>query len=242
MYNIAIVDDDPEAIVTLESYLDRYCSKRGAECNVSRFNSPVRFLASFKPVYDIVFLDIDMPNMNGMDVARSIRKTDGETALIFVTNMAQYAIRGYEVDADDFVVKPVKYGSFEIKLDRVIKKHGAKEKAHVTVYDDGVMRYVPVSEVRYVEVIKHSIIYHMTGGDYEKRGVLKNEAKLFEENGFAQCNKSCLVNLRYVLGIVGYDLHVAKAKGSSEYEELLISHPRKKEFVHTLNKYLEEHL
>ncbi len=242
MLNIAIIDDEAEAIALLESYIGRYCEKRGIECNVSRFGNPVRFLASFKPIYDIIFLDIDMPNMNGMDVARGIRKTDGDVALIFVTNMARYAIRGYEVDADDFVVKPVKYPGFEIKLDRVIKKHGAKDKPRVVVYEDGVMRYAPVSEIRYVEVIKHNIIYHMAGGEYEKRGTLKNEAKLFEENGFVQCNKSCLVNLRYVLGIMGYNLHIAKAKGSSEYEEILISHPRKKEFVRILNRYLEEHL
>ena len=242
MLNIAIIDDEAEAIALLESYIGRYCEKRGIECNVSRFGNPVRFLASFKPIYDIIFLDIDMPNMNGMDVARGIRKTDGDVALIFVTNMARYAIRGYEVDADDFVVKPVKYPGFEIKLDRVIKKHGAKDKPRVVVYEDGVMRYAPVSEIRYVEVIKHNISYHMAGGEYEKRGTLKNEAKLFEENGFVQCNKSCLVNLRYVLGIMGYNLHIAKAKGSSEYEEILISHPRKKEFVRILNRYLEEHL
>ena len=82
----------------------------------------------------------------------------------------------------------------------------------------------------------------MTGGEYEKRGTLKNEAQLFEENGFAQCNKSCLVNLRYVLGIMGYNLHIAKTKGSSEYEEILIRKKKKKEFVRILNRYLEEHL
>ena len=242
MLNIAIIDDEIEAIELLESFLNRYCERRNLECNVSKFSNPVRFLGSFRPVYDIIFLDIDMPNMSGMDIARSIRKTDGEVALIFVTNIARYAIHGYEVDADDFVVKPVKYPGFEIKLDHVIKKHGTKDKPRVVVYEDGIMRYAPISEVRYVEVIKHNIIYHMTGGEYEKRGTLKNEAQLFEENGFAQCNKSCLVNLRYVLGIMGYNLHIAKTKGSSEYEQILISHPRKKEFVPILNRYLEEHL
>lgn len=240
--NIAIVDDESGAIETLERYLIRYCETRGLTFTVDRFDSSVRFIALFKPTYDIVFLDIEMPEMNGMDVAREIRKLDFEVALIFVTNMAQYAIRGYEVDADDFVVKPIKYGNLEIKLDRIIKKHGQKEKPHVTVYDDGVLRYAPISEVRYVEVVKHSIIYHTTKGDYEKRGSLKNEARLFEENGFAQCNKSCIINLRYVLGIVGYELHIAKAKGSPEYDTITISHPRKKDFVHILNKYLEEHL
>ena len=239
---IAIVEDEREASDLLAGYIRRYAEGKGLDLQVSRFFAARSFFEARGTDFDIIFLDIDMPNMNGMDVARGIRKTDGDVALIFVTNMARYAIRGYEVDADDFVVKPVKYPGFEIKLDRVIKKHGAKDKPRVVVYEDGVMRYAPVSEIRYVEVIKHNIIYHMAGGEYEKRGTLKNEAKLFEENGFVQCNKSCLVNLRYVLGIMGYNLHIAKAKGSSEYEEILISHPRKKEFVRILNRYLEEHL
>lgn len=242
MLNVAIVDDEQDEVEVLKSYVERYCRGHGTEHNVICFNSPIKFLAKYKPFYDIVFLDIDMPDLNGMDAARNLRKMDGEVALIFVTNMAQYAIRGYEVDADDFIVKPIKYGNLEIKLDRVLRKHVKREVPRVTVYDGGEARYIAMNEIRYVEVIKHSIIYHTVYGDYEKRGALKDEYELFAENGFAQCNKSCLVNLGYVLGISDYELHVAKRRGASEYEELSVSHPRKKEFVRILNRYLEEHL
>ena len=242
MLNIAVVDDEIEAVNELETHVKRYCEGRGIEYSLARFTSPVKFLAGFKSEYDLIFMDIEMPAMNGMDAARNLRKMDGEVALIFVTNMAQYAIRGYDVDADDFVVKPVKYGNLEIKLDRILKKHSKKDRPHVAVYEDGEVKYLRIADIRYVEVIKHNIIYHATSGKYEKRGALKSEAELFAGNGFAQCNKSCLVNLSYVLGMTGYVLHVAKARGSKEYDELSVSHPRKKEFVHTLNKYLEEHL
>ena len=84
-------------------------------------------MSDYKPVYDIIFLDIDMPTMNGIELAKYIRKMDGEVSIVFVTNMAKYAINGYEVDADDFIVKPVRYGNFKLKLDRVIKKHGSKK-------------------------------------------------------------------------------------------------------------------
>ncbi len=242
MLNVAIVDDEQDAVETLKNYVERYCGGHGIDCNAICFNSPVKFLARYKSDYDIVFLDIDMPDLNGMDAARNLRKIDGGVALIFVTNMAQYAIRGYEVDADDFIVKPIKYGNLEIKLDRVLKKHGKKDVPRVAVYDDGAARYIAVEEIRYVEVIKHSIIYHTVYGEYEKRGALKAEYALFTENGFAQCNKSCLVNLRFVLGVADHTLHIAKRRGEPDYDELSVSHPRKKEFVRTLNCYLEEHL
>ena len=131
----------------------------------------------------------------------------------------------------------------KLKLDRVIKKHGSKKNVpYVTVYENGVTKYVQVTDIRYVEVVQHNVIYHMVDGSYEKRGSLKNELSLFTGNGFAQCNKSYLVNLRFVLGIDGYALHLAKARGRLDYEELPIGHPRKKEFVHALNKFLEEHI
>lgn len=240
--NVAVVDDLPDEVDALGKLVERYCRKRGYEVTLNKFNDSIRFIANYKSVYDLVFLDIDMPDMNGMDVARNLRRIDAEVSLVFVTNLAKHAICGYEVDADDFIVKPVRYENLELKLDRILRKHRVKDKPYVTVYDDGLLKYVPISNVRYVEVIKHSIIYHMTDGNYEKRGSLKAEAQLFEENGFAQCNKSVLVNLRYVLGITGYTLHVAKKKGSLEYEELSIGHPRKKEFLRALNKYLEENL
>ena len=66
--------------------------------------------------FDIVLMDIDMPGMNGMETARALRKVDAAVILIFVTNMAQFAISGYEVDATDFILKPVNKYSFAIKI------------------------------------------------------------------------------------------------------------------------------
>lgn len=241
--NVVIVDDAADAVDSLAGVLERYCGESGIDCTVSKFGSPIKFLSDYKPVYDIIFLVIDMPTMNAIELAKYIRKMDGEVSIVFVTNMAKYAINGYEVDADDFIVKPVRYGNFKLKLDRVIKKHGSKKNVpYVTVYENGVTKYVQVTDIRYVEVVQHNVIYHMVDGSYEKRGSLKNELSLFTGNGFAQCNKSYLVNLRFVLGIDGYALHLAKARGRLDYEELPIGHPRKKEFVHALNKFLEEHI
>ena len=239
--NVAIIDDSADSIEALLSALQRYCQESGVECNVRKCNSPIKFLSEYKPDYDIVFLDIKMPTMNGMDLAKYIRKMDSNVSIIFVTNMVNYAINGYEVSADAFIVKPIQYGSFKIKLDRVVKKRSKiKNIPYVAVYENGLVKYVPISDIRYVQVVKHNIIYHLTDGDSEKRGSMKNELELFLGNGFAQCHKSYLVNLRFVLGVNGYVLHLAKKRGSLEYEEITIGHPRKKEFMQALNKFFEE--
>lgn len=239
--NVAVIDDSADSIEALLSALNRYCQESGVECNVRKCNSPIKFLSEYKPDYDIIFLDIKMPTMNGMDLAKYIRKMDSNVSIIFVTNMVNYAINGYEVAADAFIVKPIQYGSFKIKMDRVVKKQSKiKNIPYVSVYENGVVKYVPISEIRYVQVVKHNIIYHLTDVVSEKRGSMKNELESFIENGFAQCHKSYLVNLRFVLGINGYVLHVAKKRGGLEYEEIAIGHPRKKEFMQALNKFIEE--
>lgn len=242
MVDTVIVDDDAEALDSLERHLMRYGAEHGIEFEITKFNNPVKFLDRYKASADIVFLDIDMPAMDGMNVARNIRKVDESVALIFVTNMAQYAIKGYDVDADDFMVKPVSYKNFEVKLARVLKKHAKKDNVFVSVAVDGNQKYIPIDEIRYVEVQKHNLAYYTVNGKFEKRGTLKKEESLFIENGFARCNNYCLVNLKYVLGITGYSLHVSCGMGSVNYDVLTISHPRKKDFVRTLNSYLEEHV
>ena len=113
MRNIAIVDDDENIRQQLQSYLKKYTENFGEDFVVSEFSIPEAFLTNYKSNYDVVFMDIDMPGMNGLQAAKRLRELDEKVVLIFVTNLAQYAIKGYEVAATDFVVKPVEYSKFE---------------------------------------------------------------------------------------------------------------------------------
>ena len=116
------------------------------------------FISDYKVDFDIILMDIDMPHMNGLDTARRLRQVDEGVALIFITNLAQYAINGYEVRALDFIVKPVEYRELEYKLNRALlycRRHG--EDA-LTLESAGVARRVPLRTIYYVEVYNHSII------------------------------------------------------------------------------------
>ena len=240
MLNIAIVEDERDAAELLKAYLERYSREKGVPCRSVWFDNPINFLSKYNASFDLVLLDIELPDMNGMDAARKMREMDGSIALIFVTNMAQYAISGYEVDADDFVVKPVSYYDFVLKLDRVLKKITVKEEAKITVNNDGAVKYIAVKNVRYVEVIKHKLLYHTLDGNFEVRGTLKKAEPLLLENNFRKCNNYCLVNLLYVSGLKGYALTVSYGHGSNKADEIMVSHPRKKDFVKALNLYLGE--
>ena len=99
MLNIAIVEDEPAHAEVLRGFLQRYAAERGEEVAAEVFPSGLDFVSDYQPRYDAVFMDIEMPHMNGMDCAFKLRERDAEVPLVFVTGMAQYAVKGYEAGA-----------------------------------------------------------------------------------------------------------------------------------------------
>ena len=109
MAKIAVVEDNTAVREELCGFIAKYAQESGRKLDVTPFADGSQIVEPYRPGFDIIFLDIEMPRLGGMPTAERIRQLDPEVVLIFVTNMAQYAIRGYEVDALDFVLKPVSY-------------------------------------------------------------------------------------------------------------------------------------
>ena len=122
MIRIALIEDESEAKDLFVANLDRYSKEHGIGFTVAHFCNAMTFLESYKPVYDIVFMDIRMPDMNGLDAAHRLRQLDPSVILIFLTNLSQYAVRGYEVNALDFIVKPISYYVLVLKLERALHR------------------------------------------------------------------------------------------------------------------------
>ena len=233
MIRVAVVEDTDEEFNVFEAHLNKYSLLRETEIRITRFRSAESALEAKSSDYDILFLDIALPGASGMELAESIRRVDSEVPIIFVTNLAQFAIKGYEVNAFDFIVKPVKYPDLEFKLDRLLHRLKTKAEPKIFVKTGNQHIALPASEIRYIEIQGHVIVYHTIHGDYESYGVLREvEAKL-NGYGFEKCNACFLVNLRYVDSVVGYDLYIGETR-------LAISHPRRKDFVKALNKYFGE--
>lgn len=94
MTRIAIVEDETAVREQLAGYVQRYTRQYGTQFEVTMFTDGVEILEDYRPVYDIIFLDIEMLHLDGMETARRIRELDSDVLLIFITNMAQYAIKG----------------------------------------------------------------------------------------------------------------------------------------------------
>ena len=97
MLRVAVAEDNPKDRERLLSFLKQYGEEKHVQIEVTEYTDGSELLEQYRPCYDVIFLDVEMPQMDGMKAAEKIRETDEEVILIFITNMAKYAIRGYEV-------------------------------------------------------------------------------------------------------------------------------------------------
>ncbi len=231
-YRVCVVEDNKEHSDRLVSFIRKYGQERGKEFNVSVYGDALSFLDEFYGNFDIIFMDIELPFRNGMDVVKQIREKDKKVIVIFVTNMAQYAVKGYEVDAFDFIVKPVFYSAFAIKLDRAIERFETTRDKEIWINERNNKRRLRTSEIKYAEVLHHNVVYHTLGGDYTTYGQLKDAVVQLGDAPFALCNRCFLVNLQYVTAIEEFSLTIAGG------EKLQISRNKKKSFLKSLNEYL----
>lgn len=231
MLRIAVVEDDPACAAILREHLDRFSRDSGEELRVVCFSDGMDIVEDYRPAWDIIFMDIEMPHLDGMTAAERIRGIDPSVVLIFITNMAQYAIRGYAVDAMDYVLKPVSYYAFALKMKKAVELIRSRIRASILLPVDGEVRRVPLADILYVEVQSHYLHYHTAQGEYTMTGSLKEVEKQLSGQDFVRCNSCYLVNLRHVTGVRDGAAVVGDA-------ELQISRPKKREFLRRLTDYV----
>lgn len=229
---VVLVEDQDEEVQRIQSFFERYNSISDDTFQITRYKTADAFIACYQPVFDIVLMDIMLPGTNGMDAAQELRKLDKNVTLIFVTNMAQFAVRGYEVEAFDFIVKPVSYQNFVVKMDRVLRKlkNEQRDTRILLNLPEGKKRIAP-SQIRYVEVNGHRLIYHTTEGNYAVYGSMKAVEEQLSDQVFSRCNHCYLVNLNFVTAVGAISVMLGK-------EELQLSRSRKKGFIEQLNTFL----
>lgn len=233
MYHIAIVEDELEFSMQLQEYLKQYQEKNDVEFKISVFSDGAEILEDYRPEYDAIFMDIEMPGINGMDAAEKIREMDEDVVIMFITNMAQYALFGYSVGALDFVMKPVNYYTFAMKVRRVLKRVQKKEleqKAIVLNLADGIKK-LDTKQIYFVEIQNRLLHYHTTEGEYVLKGTMQNAEKMLESDTFVKCNHWYLVNLKHVKEVKKNIVVVGE-------HELEISRRNKTTFMKALTEYL----
>ena len=228
---IAVVDDNEKDAEYLKSCILRCAMEQKETFEVTVYPDAESFLGGYQYNFDLVILDIDMPGRNGVEAARALREHDESVALMFVTNMPQYALEGFSVDAVDYILKPISYPNFRVKMQKALRYVERNRDYPISLKTTQGYVKLMVSDIRYIESELHYLTFHTKSGDYRIRGLLSENETLLAPYHFSRCNASYLVNLRYVEAIKGNDVIVA---GSA----LPISRGRKASFLSDFTKYM----
>lgn len=228
---VAVLDDTIEDAQRLLDYINQFQEHQSCLIQTDVYHSSMDFLEEYHSQYDVIFLDIEMPGEDGLKVAHEIREKDTSVGIIFVTNIAQYAIHGYEVNAIDFIVKPVGYFLFAEKLEKAIRFAQRRKKHDLVVNDeDGIYR-IPIEEVFYIKKERNDLIYYTSQGELRERGTIRIMKEKLAGLAFEECNSGCLVNLSQVRRIGKENITVGTFS-------LPLSRRMKKQFTQSYIDYL----
>ena len=231
MVHIAIVEDNPKTRTTLQAYIERYQKESQNEFSIRVFEDGAEILKDYQPVFDVIFMDIQMKQVDGMTAAEKIREQDNTTLLVFITNMIQYAVRGYSVNATDYILKPINYFTFAEHMKRIDHILERKVKNYLVLNINSGIVKIDIMDILYVECIGHYIYIHKKDEVVSILETMKNMEQALKDNNFYRCNNGYLVNLAYVERV---DKNSAFVKG----EEIPISRPKKKAFMEALTDFL----
>ena len=234
MIKIAIVEDDNTYASHLEQCLRKYESEYGESFDICHFTDGDVIVSGYQSQFDIILMDIEMRFMDGMTAAEEIRRLDKEVVIIFITNMPQYAIRGYAVEALDYMLKPVSYFAFSQRLSRAISRMRKREQKSLIISVKGGTVRVPANSVYYIESQGHNMIYHTATGEYTSSGTMKDAEEAMRSLHFFRGSKWYLINLQQVQGLGD---GCAKMKNG---EIVPLSRSRKREFMEALAQYWGE--
>lgn len=227
----AVVEDDETYRKIITEYLDKFCEEKKVKAEITVFDDAKNFEKNYDGGFDAIFMDIIFPESNGMSVIRRLRQKDKKVLVVFVTSMAKYALKGYEVGAFDFILKPINYVNFSMKLSRVVGALEQRKGKDFWINTKQGRIKISTEELKYVEVMKHKIIYHLVNKKVEVLGSMKAVCEALKDEPFALCNRCYLVNLNFVTGVNSQWVTLGE-------EELSVSHLKKADFMNALNRYV----
>ena len=195
MIELAIVEDEDSYASQLVEFVNRYQAESGNYFKITRFTDGDEITNGYRGQFDIILMDIEMKLMDGMTAAEEIRRLDQEVVIMFITNMTNYAIRGYQVDALDYVLKPVSYFAFSQKLGRAIGRMKKGSAKIISIEMSAGVKKLDIDNIFYIESEGHNLNFYTTGGEFSVRAKLRTLRNSFPSTIFSEATRGTLLIL-----------------------------------------------
>lgn len=228
---VAIVENELNVAQADVLLLERYAKENSFSLETNIFQNAYEFLDS-QEEFDAVLMDIDMPGINGMEAAEKLREKNQSIDIIFTTNLPQFAVDGYKVQALDFVIKPVTFPNLSFAMDKVVEKKKNSLNGSFFLHIGGFAKRIRNEDILYFEMINHYIVLHENGLEPLRiRGSLKMIEDLLNPDIFVKINSGIIINLSKVSSFE--DGLVLMEDGT----KLPLSRSHKKEFAIRLSEF-----
>lgn len=206
--HFAICDDNNIDSNYVSNLVNKWANERKYQINIDIFDSAEAFLFHYdgNKDYDILLLDIEMKKMDGVTLAREIRKTNKSVQIVFITGYSDYIADGYDVEALHYLMKPLKEEKLFVVLDRALNRIIQNEKYLLLNYYDETIR-IPLHEIVYIEVDRNYVTIH-SNQDYTIKKTLGEIEKELDKR-FFRIGRSVIVNLKYISRVTKTDVFLA---------------------------------
>ncbi|MCD7820321.1 MAG: LytTR family DNA-binding domain-containing protein [Lachnospiraceae bacterium] len=231
MIRVAIAEDVDIERQCFVEYLRQYEQEYLTHFQIFCFSDGSALIEEYPEDCDILFLDIEMKPVNGLDAAKTIRKMDENVIIIFVTNLIQFALDGYSVNALNYIIKPVSYKIFARELKKALTHISKRRPSYLRVKNKEGIALLDISNITYVETAQHKTILHTQTRTVPCNETMSSLEKQLEKYPFFRCHTAYLVNMNYVERFQGCDVWI-------NGECLQISRHRRKEFLEALASHI----
>lgn len=232
MIRVAVVEDSEKWRSTIKGFFEAFGRENNVDFLIETFDRGEAFLCRGSKPFDLVLMDIDLPGQNGMETSKELRLANENVCLVFLTELPQFALQGYEVNAYDFLIKPIGYDLFSVKLNRILRHIGASSDKSFMLMEGNGGRRLHYDEILYFESQKHYIYFHLADGSSTRiRSSLEDIQGEFLLNGFSKINRSIIVNLSKIDDYGRDDVRIGD-------EKLPLSRVYRSSFVADLNNFL----
>ena len=195
---IAVCDDLKAEQLQLASYIRSYCAEHALEAGIKLFSSGEELLDTFSPgMFHILFLDIYMNELDGIQTARNIRKIDQTCAIIFATTSEEHGLVSYEVQASDYLLKPIQAEDVASAMDWCVEQISNTYRMLNVVCENGTVS-LPLRDIHYIEIQGHNAMLYTDDRTLVTRRGLDDLEKEIDNPDFLRCHRSFLVNMNHV--------------------------------------------